>query len=70
MRNEYFEITSVSKGDILQAFEESDQLEQVKKRIAEIDESEMTQLAGKLAEDYCNQLFWDSLRTTFETLFL
>ncbi|MFC1816092.1 hypothetical protein ACFL0M_09130 [Thermodesulfobacteriota bacterium] len=35
-----------------------------------MDDREMRQLASKLADDYCNQLFWDSLRIIFEDRFL
>ena len=65
-----FPITSVCKEDIIRAFEGSDLLEHVKERIEKMDNSEMDFLANKMADDYCNQLFWDSLRIIFEDRFL
>ena len=69
-RREFFPITSVSRDDIVQAFEETDMQEQVKQRVEKLDDSEMEYLASKMADDYCEQLFWDSLRTIFELRFL
>ena len=65
-----FPITSISREDIIHAFAESDILEQVKERVKKMDDSDMINLASKLADDYCEQLFWDSLRTLFEDRFL
>ena len=67
---EFFPITSVSKEDIIHAFKNTDIFKQVKKRVAEMDESEMKELASKMADDYCNQMFWDSLKIIFEERFL
>ena len=67
---EFFPITSVSKEDIIHAFKNTDILKQVKKRVAEMDDSEMKGLASKMADDYCNQMFWDSLKIIFEERFL
>jgi len=30
-------------------------------------DEDMENLAGKLADDYCEQLFWNSLKTIFES---
>lgn len=65
-----YPITSVCKGDILHAFDGSAKLERVKQRIYEMDDSEMRHLASKMASDYCEQLYWDSLRIIFEERFL
>ena len=69
-RKEFFHITSVSRDDIIHAFEGTDVLEQVKKKVAKLDDGEMEYLAGKLADDYCEQLFWSSLKIIFELRFL
>ena len=63
-----FEITSICKEDIIQAFHNSDReiLESIKQIVAEMDDSDMKKLAGKMADDYCEQLFWDSLRIIFQ----
>jgi len=61
-----FQITSVCKEDIIQAFHNSDILDSIKQRVAEMDDSDMEKLASKMADDYCDQLFWDSLRIIFE----
>lgn len=67
-----FKITSVCIEDILQAYKDIDSplLEKVEKRVETLEEWEMEGLASKLADDYCNQLFWDSLRIIFEDRFL
>ena len=63
---EFFPITSVSKEDIIHAFKNTDIADQVKERVAKMDDDEMKQFASKMADDYCNQMFWDSLRIIFE----
>ncbi len=63
---ELFPITSVSKEDIIHAFKNTDIADQVKERVAKMDDDEMKQFASKMADDYCNQMFWDSLRIIFE----
>lgn len=70
IRQEFFPITSLARDDIIQAFEGSDMLERVKRRVELLDDSDMAYLARKLADDYCEQLFWDSLRIIFEARFL
>ena len=54
--DEFFEITAVSRSDIKEEMNLTD--EQVEK----IDDEMMRRIARKLAEDYCEQLFWGSLR--------
>ena len=65
-----YPITSVCKEDIIQAFASSGKLERVKQRITEMDDTEMRHLASKMANDYLEQLYWDSLRIIFEDRFL
>lgn len=65
-----FQITSVCKEDILHAFKESELLDKVKQCLDRMDESEMRELASKMADAYCEQLFWESLRIIFEDIFL
>ena len=65
-----FSITSVCKQDIIYAFEGSDLLQRLIDRVVKMDDCEMKHLAEKMADDYSNQLFWDSLRIIFEDRFL
>jgi len=53
---EPFKITSVSRQDLIDAGFPSEQ-------VLALDELAMEQLAGKMSEDYCSQLFWNQLRT-------
>lgn len=66
----FFPITSVSKEDIIHAFQNTDIAEPVKEIVAKMDDGEMNELASKMADDYCNQMFWNSLRIIFEERFL
>jgi hypothetical protein len=68
--NKLFKITSVAKADILYVFEDSDNFEKIKIKIENMDDGDMEELASKLADDYCEQLFWDSLKIIFELRFL
>ena len=65
-----FPVTSVCKEDIIKIFQETSILEQVKKRVEEMKDSEMKELASQMADDYCEQLFWSSLKIIFEDRFL
>ena len=67
---EFYNITRLSKADILSEFENDEDFNKVKKRVAKMTDSEMQYLASKLADDYCEQLFWGSLRTIFEDEFM
>lgn len=67
---EMFPITYICREDIIHAFKESDMFEQVKKKVKMMDNSDMECLASKLADDYCEQLFWDSLKIIFEERFI
>jgi hypothetical protein len=53
-----FEITSVCRADLKEKFSEED--------IALLDDDDMRHLASKLADDYCEQLFWSSLQIIAE----
>ena len=48
----YFPITSVHRDDLKSAGFDVDK----------ISDAEMKELAGKMADDYCEQLFWNSLK--------
>ena len=69
-KKEFYPITSVCKEDILAAFRGKKNFEKVKKRLEQINNIEMEKLASKLSDDYCNQLYWDSLRTIFKDRFM
>ncbi|MDR0430358.1 MAG: hypothetical protein LBH58_07790 [Tannerellaceae bacterium] len=47
----FFKITSVSRDD----------LEEAGFDVSKVSDTKMCILAGKLADDYCEQLFWSSL---------
>ena len=60
-----FEITSVCKDDIL-GLETQDKEGNIvpmfkKSDIKKLTESDMKKIASKLADDYCDQLYWSSL---------
>ena len=65
-----FPVTHICKEDIIHAFEGSDIFEQVKQKVKIMDNSDMKYLASELADDYCEQLFWDSLKIIFEERFI
>lgn len=65
-KQEFFPITSICREDILETFKEDENYEQIKKRIKELTNADMKYLASKMADDYCNQLYWISLRNIFE----
>lgn len=70
---QFFSITSVTKDDIIQAYsdrETQDMLNLVKMRLHEMDNTDMGYLAEKMADSYCDNLFWDDIRTIFEDRFL
>jgi hypothetical protein len=55
-RKESFPITSVSRGDLdAKGFDTS-----------EVDDATMERLASKMADDYCEQLFWSSMEIIAE----
>jgi len=65
-----YSITSVCKDDILVCFAEQKNYDKVKEKLKNMKDSDMKYLASKLADDYCNQLYWISLKSIFEDRFL
>ena len=51
-RKQFFEISAVSRDD----------LEWLGFNTDRVSDNKMKQLASKLGDDYCDQLFWESLR--------
>jgi hypothetical protein len=62
-----FPVTCISKDDIIQAFPNNSE---VKTIVQTMDDADMKHLASKLADDYCEQLSWESLKTIFEANYL
>jgi len=65
-----FPITSVCRDDLWHAFAGTSDEMQGGKRMLMMTDNEMTQLARYMAEDYCSQLFHDSLRIIFRERFM
>lgn len=68
-----FEITSVCKADILGLERYNDKKGDVepvfkKSDILKLTSSDMKKIASKLADDYCDQLFWSSLEIITESV--
>jgi hypothetical protein len=61
-------IIYLSKDDIRQAMLDGDDKlpPDVEARIEGLNDLEMKKLASKLSDDYCEQLFWISLRSIFD----
>ncbi len=73
MAQKYYVITRLCKEDILNSFEgysDDAVVAKVKARLKTMTKNEMEYLASKMADDYCNQLYWDSARTIFTDRFL
>jgi hypothetical protein len=51
-----FPITSVCREDLI-----NPQVGFTKKQAQSVSDEQMQRIAGKMADDYCNQLFWTSL---------
>ena len=51
----FFPITSVHRDDVKEALKFTD------KKASKITDDMMRRIARKMADDYCEQLFWDSL---------
>jgi len=64
---EFFPITSICRDDIIHAFSGNPDAQQIARNL---DDADMEILAEKLGNDYCEQLFWDSLKIIFESIFL
>jgi hypothetical protein len=63
----FYPITSLSKDDLRGMFRGD---RKALKRINEMTDDEMKTLASKMADDYCEQLYWSSLQILFESKFL
>ena len=50
-KDKFFKITSVHRDD----------LENAGFDVSKVDDAMMERLASKMADDYCEQLFWDQL---------
>ena len=75
--NTMFSITSVCKADIIGMYIEGvntrdkiEEMKQVEERLKKMSKADMKYLASKLADDYCEQLYWISLKNIFEDKFL
>ena len=64
---EFYPITSVCKDDIFHVFSDDNE---AKEAITKMDDGDMETLASKLADDYCDQLYWDSLQVIVEMVFM
>jgi len=64
---DHFPVTYLSKDDIIHAFPENFE---VKTIVQTMDDADMKHLASKLGDDYCEQLFWESLKIIFELNFM
>jgi len=63
----YFVTTRLSKDDLKAVFKDNAKALEI---IEELDDARMEWLAGKMADDYLEQLYWQSLKTIFEDEFL
>jgi predicted thioredoxin/glutaredoxin len=70
MSEKYYQITSLHKKDIIKAFEDTEHEETIEQKVSEMTDEDMEHLANKLSDDYCEHMFWDSLRTIFESEYL
>ena len=43
---------------------------EIKEIVHNLDDADMKHLASKLADDYCEQLFWESVKIIFESNFM
>lgn len=65
-----YPITGLTKEDIIIALKDYDDCKGLSQRVASLTDDDMKMIASKMADDYCNQLFWDSLRSIMEDKFL
>ena len=62
-----FPITSVCREDIIHAFKDVDELTpEISTKILNFSNDEMKWIARKLADNFCNCCFWDSLKDLSE----
>jgi len=64
---EFFPITSVCQDDIIHAFTDNPNAQEIARNL---DDEDMKNLASNLADNYCEILFWESLKAIFELEFL
>lgn len=58
----FFEITSVCRDDIYQAFSDVDKMTPaLKKRIKRLTDGEMRGIASKMSDSFCECCYWQSL---------
>jgi hypothetical protein len=62
-----FPVVCISKKDIIHAFSNNSE---VKTIVQTMDDGDMRNLASKLADDYCEQLFRESIKTIFKSNFM
>jgi len=60
-------ITKVSKEDLKEAFKDN---KKALKIIEGMDSDDLQRLAERMANDYIEQLYWDSLKNIFTEMFL
>jgi hypothetical protein len=60
MKDGFFPITSVHRDDIVGVFRERGR-KKLSQKAKKLTDAQMEYIARKLADDYCTQLFWDSL---------
>lgn len=59
---EFFEVSSVSREDVAEVLG--------KDKANSLTDSQMERLASKMNDDYCNQLYWNSMKIIATDLFL
>ena len=64
---DHFPVTYISKDDIIHAFPNNPEVKEI---VNNLDEIDMRDLAFRLGSDYCEQLFWESLKIIFEANYL
>ena len=65
----YYSILRLSKDDIIQAYEDLDELTpKIEKRVEELKPIQMKYLANKLGELYCEADYWTTLKDLFERM--
>jgi hypothetical protein len=62
----FYPITRLCKDDIIMAFEGVSDLKTIKQKVNLLTDLEMEGIARRLADDYCEQLYWSSLRAIVE----
>ncbi len=65
--NSSVELTQLHKDDIICAFEGSDNLKDVIKKVESLDNDDLKNLASKFMDILCDTDYWIILRETFES---